>query len=188
MRPLLFDPTAGDAFARQWQRYDWQLLSNGNVFRYADAEGLRSAGAELEGLGYLVRAADADGWSGPADAHAGLAVALRFPDHYGANLDALHDVLRDLAEHGGEPSAGADSDATGTVLLISGYHRLVGSDPGFARDVLDAFADAARFGLLLGHPMLCLVECATPLGPVGGLAVALQTPPSTPSRAAGADR
>ncbi|HEY1973839.1 MAG TPA: barstar family protein [Pseudonocardia sp.] len=179
MRPLLFDPTAGDAFARQWQRYDWRLLSNGNVFRYRDAEGLRSAGAALAELGYLVRSADAAGWSGPADAHAGLAAALSFPDYYGANLDALRDVLRDLAEHSVDPAT------TGTALLISGYHRLVETDPGFAQDVLDEFAGAARLGLLLGHPMLCLVECATPLGPVGGMTVPLETAP--PHRAAGAD-
>ena len=31
-----------------------------------------------------------------ADAHAELARALDFPDWYGANLDALYDVLTDL--------------------------------------------------------------------------------------------
>ncbi len=31
--------------------------------------------------------------------HDAIAAALDFPDHYGRNLDALHDCLRDVARH-----------------------------------------------------------------------------------------
>lgn len=33
-----------------------------------------------------------------ADLHRAFADALAFPDHYGNNLDALHDCLTDIAE------------------------------------------------------------------------------------------
>ncbi len=33
----------------------------------------------------------------PGDLHRALAQALAFPEHYGANLDALHDCLTDIS-------------------------------------------------------------------------------------------
>ena len=40
----------------------------------------------------------AAGWDIPEKAHADLAQALDFPAHYGNNLDALYDCLRDLPD------------------------------------------------------------------------------------------
>ena len=37
-------------------------------------------------------------WHTARDAHDALAQALRFPDYYGRNLDALHDCLTDLTD------------------------------------------------------------------------------------------
>jgi hypothetical protein len=168
MRTAVFDPTAaGDSATEQWTRYDWRLLRDGHVFRYDRPDDLAEAGSALAELGYLVHRADAGSWSGPSDVHAGLAGALAFPEHYGANLDALIDALRDVADY----SCGADPETTGTVLSITGYRRVIELDARFAHAVLDAFARAARVGLLLGHPMLCLVECDVDLDPVGGIAV-----------------
>jgi hypothetical protein len=168
MRTAVFDPTAaGDTATRQWQRYDWRLLRDGHVFRYDRAGDLASAGSALVELGYLVRRADASSWSLKSDVHGGLANALAFPEHYGANLDALIDALRDVADY----SCGADPATTGTVLLINNYRRVVEMDGQFAHAVLDEFARAARVGLLLGHPMLCLVTCDVDLDPVGAMAV-----------------
>lgn len=55
-----------------------------------------------------------------ADALGAIAAALSFPDHFGGNLDALHDCLRDL------PGP--------TVLLWDAWSGLARTDPdGFAR-------------------------------------------------------
>jgi hypothetical protein len=168
MRALVFDAEAGTGSA-QWGRYDWTLLRDSSVYRYTDSDGLLTAGERLGGLGYLVHRLDGWAWRDPADAHAGLAEALSFPPHYGANLDALSDALGDVAEY----AHGADPGTTGTVLLIEGFRRLVENDSRFAEGMLDCFARAARVGLLLGHPMLCLVECDRELREVGATPVAL---------------
>ncbi|HZZ51096.1 MAG TPA: barstar family protein [Pseudonocardia sp.] len=168
MRTAAFDPTAaGDTATQQWLRYDWRLLREGHVFRYDRADDLAAAGSALGELGYLVRRADAGSWSAKSDVHGGLADALSFPEYYGANLDAFIDALRDVADY----SCGADPATTGTVLLIQSYQRVVEMDGQFAHAVLDEFARVARLGLVFGHPMLCLVECAVDLDPVGATAV-----------------
>ena len=174
MRSVLFDPTAGPKFREQWQRYDWSLLRCGHVYRYGGATDLGAAADELAELGYLVCRIDAAGWRTAADLHAGLADALSFPDYYGRNLDALSDVLGDVAEY----EYGSDPNTTGTVLAIENYHRVLEIDPELAIGTLDCFVRAARLGLLLGHPMLCLVECRAELGPIGATEIMLEVPPS----------
>ena len=41
---------------------------------------------------------DCRGFVPRSDLHRALADALAFPDHYGNNLDALHDCLTDISE------------------------------------------------------------------------------------------
>lgn len=41
---------------------------------------------------------DCRGFVPRSDLHKALADALSFPDHYGNNLDALHDCLTDISE------------------------------------------------------------------------------------------
>lgn len=162
-RAVVFDPTGGDEFADRAARYDWGLLRDSFVHRYDTADGLGRGVAALRELGYLVREVDGAGWRSVAEVHDGLAAALTLPEYYGRNLDALLDVLRDVAEY----SYGADPTTTGTVLAIAGYERLIELDRRLAHDVLDVFALAARYGALLGHPMLCLVEASADLAELG---------------------
>jgi hypothetical protein len=175
-RALVFDPTAGDRFVARLRRYDGQLLRDGHVHRYDDGDSLRSATGELTRIGYLVHELDATGWTGRAELHDALAGALSLPPHYGRNLDALLDVLRDVAEY----EYGADPATTGTVLAVDGFDRVVELDARLAHGVLDVFAQAAGYGALLNHPMLCLVTATGELDDVGATAVTRARPPSPP--------
>lgn len=173
VRAAVFDPTAGQAFLDQARRYDFALLRAGYVHRCEPGAALAGAVGELRRLGYLVREVDGSGWRSGDDLHAALAEALDFPDYYGRNLDALDDVLHDLAgyEFGGDPAS------TGTVLAVDAYDHVVTLNRRLAHGVLDCFAGAARYGALLGHPMLCLVGARGELDPVGATPVSLVAPP-----------
>ena len=157
----------------RWQRADWLLLQHSAVHRVDDGEGLRDVHEVLTGLGWLVHALDAGTCRTTDDLHGVLAAGLSFPGYYGRNLDALNDVLSDVAEY----AYGSDAATTGTAVLVDGYDRVVDLDPGFAHAVLDVFAAQARCAALLGHPMLCVVVSTAALPDIGGAPVARQTPP-----------
>jgi hypothetical protein len=64
-----------------------------------------------------------------------LAAALHFPDHFGANWDALYDCLTDL-------------DAArnpGVVIEIQGLGKFARTAPEELSRAIETFADAARF-------------------------------------------
>jgi hypothetical protein len=176
-RAPLFDPTTGQEFIDQWQRLDWQLLDDSNVHRCPDDDALEAICAELSELGYLVHRLDAQSWADAAALHTALATALDFPAYYGRNLDALDDVLRDVAEY----DYGSDPATTGTVLALAGYHAFAEREPVVAQDLLDIFARNARHGLLVGHPMLCLITAGQDFAPVGATPVLPALPPPQPS-------
>jgi hypothetical protein len=124
----------------------------------------------LVSMGYHVVRVDAAAWDSEPDLHRDLATALDFPDYYGSNLDALNDCLGDVAmqEYGTSP------DATGLVLVITGYERFTAAKPGAAQAVLDIFAGQARRAALIGHRMMCLVQSNDPhisFAPVGAMPV-----------------
>jgi hypothetical protein len=161
-RNLVFDATAQD-FSRQWQRIDWQLLQNSSVHRYrSDAEMERTA-TGLDRLGYVIHRLDAGSWRHEDEMHSALAAELHFPSYYGRNLDALNDVLGDVAEY----RYGDDPETTGTVLVFSGYEPFAQNNAGLAHALLNIFAVNARLGLLVGHPMLCLISATTDFPDVG---------------------
>lgn len=60
----------------------------------------------------------------------GVGEALAFPDHYGRNLDALHDCLRDLP--------------TRTVLLWEGWGTPARAVPSAFRGVIRVLSDRAE--------------------------------------------
>ena len=76
------------------------------------------------------RFAHLDGWvtQTAPEFHAAIAAALGFPAHYGRNLDALHDCLRDLTGptvllwDGWSPLARADQRTFTVVLAILAEH------------------------------------------------------------------
>jgi hypothetical protein len=177
VRAVVFDPV-GREFVEQVRRYDWQLLRDSHVHRYDRADELGGACAALTGLGYRVHELDAERWRSMEDVYEAVAGALSFPAHFGRNLDALLDALRDVAEY----EYGGDPASTGTALAIRNYDQVIEFDRRLAHGLLDVFALAARYGALLGHPMLCLVATAsTDLGAVGATPV-MPAPAPTPQR------
>lgn len=111
----------------------------------------------LTARGYQVVRVDAAGWTTQADLHRDIAAALGFPG-YGRNLDALNDCLGDVARY----EYGTSPDATGLVLVLTGYDAFAARHPEPAHALLDIFADQARTGALFGHRMLCLVQSGDP--------------------------
>ena len=169
VRHSTFDPTDDDAYEHDRQRFDWALLRSGSVARYGSAFHFDAAQRRLGELGYRVHLLDAAAWRTTEDLHDALAASLSFPAWYGRNLDALDDLLADVAAF----RLGGDSSVTGTVLAIDHFERLCAIDRRTATAVLDIYARHARFAAHLGHPMLCLVASADGgLGPVGGHPVA----------------
>lgn len=79
----------------------------------------------------------AAGWRSERDAHDALARALSFPDHYGHNLDALHDCLTDLDD---------------TQLVIedcAAASRRIEKWPGFLAVFFDSAAENRRLQIRL---------------------------------------
>jgi hypothetical protein len=171
-RSLVFDATARD-FAQQWQRLDWQLLQNSSVHRYRSENEMERTATGLAGLGYAIHHLDAGNWRHEDEMHTALAAELEFPSYYGRNLDALNDVFTDVAEY----RYGSDPSTTGTVLVIAGYGPFTRHHPKLAHILLDIFAGNARHGLLVGHPMLCLVSAMTDFPAVGATPVTLSLAP-----------
>lgn len=119
---------------------------------------------------YQVIRLDASGWTSERDLHRDIAQALDFPDFYGRNLDALNDCMGDVTAF----QYGARPDATGLVLVFTGYDRFAAHCPRPAHIVLDIIADHARSSALFGHRVLCLVQSDDPgvsFEPVGAMPV-----------------
>ncbi len=63
-------------------------------------------------------------------AHAHIARRLSFPDYYGKNLDALHDLLTERRED--------------TEIVIKGSERLKNAMDGYGQRIIDVMLDAAE--------------------------------------------
>lgn len=172
VRSLVFDATAPD-FAQQWQRPDWQLLQNSSVHRFRGDDEMNQEVTGLAKIDYVIHQFDAGNWLHEDDVHIALMAELNFPDYYGRNLDALNDAFRGVAEY----RYGSDPRATGTVLALRQYESFASRNSTLAFTFLDLFAINARFGLLVGHPMLCLISATSEFPAVGATPVILSPTP-----------
>jgi hypothetical protein len=136
----------------------WRLLGNGCVTLFWQAPVLAETVGELRDGGYRVLSLDAGTWADEARMHEQLAAAFGFPDHYGENLDALNDCLRDVATY----ADGSARDAAGTVLVLDRFDTFARHEPDVAHALLDSFAATSRLGLLFGHRMMCLLRSDDP--------------------------
>jgi len=150
---------------------DFALFQNGPVSLFHREEVLDDTLSLLADLGYLVRRFDARAWTDKADFAAAVKEGLGFPEYFGGNLDAFSDCLRDVA-------VGTGRDAAGLVLVFTGYDAFAVREPRTAAAVLDIVADVARFAMLFGHRLACLVQSddrELRFGPVGATAVGPQS-------------
>ncbi|MEU6698960.1 barstar family protein [Pseudonocardia sp. NPDC046786] len=166
-RKVLLDPADRAAFTAQRQRFDFQLLLRGFVHQVADSESLARAGRILDRLGYVVHELDGGGWQDEGGLHDALAAELSFPGYYGRNLDALDDMLGDVAEF----TYGSDPASSGTAVLVDNYDQVHNLSPWLATTVADVFCRAARYAAVVGHPFLVLLRSDADLGSVGGIHV-----------------
>ncbi|HVX43516.1 MAG TPA: barstar family protein [Mycobacteriales bacterium] len=137
---------------------DYELVQNSFVTMFWRQEILRTTTTWLQEHGYVVVTIDTGDWVDEGDLHRDIAAALRFPDYYGRNFDALNDCLSDVAAG----DYGADPNATGFVLVLLRYDRYAARQPGPAHRLLDIFASQARNAALFGHRMMCLVQSDDP--------------------------
>ena len=91
--------------------------------------------AEQTDMGYTVTL-DASRWFDEGIMHNDFARAFAFPDHYGRNLDALVDCLRDVAE----VSPARD---VGLVIVVRGFARFQQALPATASALLSILDDLA---------------------------------------------
>lgn len=153
-----------------WQREDWALLQNGFVTMFWRRDRFDAARSELAADGYVVADLEAERWQSEAEMLDGFSSALGFPDHFGRNLNALIDCLRDVVTF----DCGSDADSTGTVIAMSRFDAFASREPASAWQVLDILAGAARSAILLGHRFIVILQSDDPaieFEPVGATAV-----------------
>jgi len=147
----------------------FQLLANSPVTLFYRPAILNETTAWLDANGYQIVRLDSRHWGLDA-MHDDFARALGFPDHYGRNLDALKDCLRDVVDG----DYGWNMKSTGLVIIFNGYERFASAHAREAHVVLDIFSHQSRDASLIGRRLLCLVQTDDPnlaLRQVGASAV-----------------
>jgi len=147
-----------------------RLLGDTSVTLYHRMAVLEQALAALREAGYHIAQADASRWSSVEDMHGDISRVLEFPAYYGENLDAFNDCLRDVACR----EYGFPQDATGLVLVLTGFDEFAEEFPDQAHGLLDVFASQSRNAMLGGEQLICLVQSDDPhfaLPPVGATPV-----------------
>ena len=147
-----------NAAADHSRAVDYWLLQDGPVTLVWSQAVLSDLTNWLTEHSYTVTTVDTSAWTSAADMHRAVAAALSFPDYYGENFNALNDCLFDVA-HG---DYGLEPAAAGLVLVLRRYDQFSAVDADSAHALLDYFATQARFGLLFGHRMICLVQSDNP--------------------------
>ncbi|WP_079193545.1 barstar family protein [Streptomyces sp. CB02488] len=148
-----------------------EYMDNTFVTLFRRRQLLTDAELRLEERGFRVVHLAAGEWARERDMHRAFAAALRFPDYYGNNLDALNDCLGDVACHGPYDDS---PEGTGLVLSITDYDRFAAACPQAAQSVLDIVADQARRAAVLRRRFFCLVHSNDPdirFEPVGAMPV-----------------
>jgi hypothetical protein len=145
---------------------DFRLVMNGFVTLFWRPEILATAVGWLEDHGYEVNQLDAAVWDAEAQMYRAMSDALNFPDYFGHNMNALNDCMRDVVSG----DYGWPAEATGLVLVLSGYDAFAARCPTASQVLLDILADHGRSAALFGRRLLFLVQTNDPqivFSPVG---------------------
>lgn len=145
---------------RYGDRLDWKILCDGSIALYWRREFLDEDIHWLRQQNYQVFSFDCERWASREEMHADFQRALKFPDYYGKNLDALNDCLRDLSV----------PDAGGIGLALTRFDayakgpgaEILGSGRPEAEIVLDILAGVSRYFLLTGRRFLTLTQTDDP--------------------------
>lgn len=152
---------------------DWVLLRNGPITVFDDSGEFIDTMLLLADSGYQVTSFDGTRWTTKAAMLADIATSFGFPEHFGANLDALADCLADVAVY----AYGADPAATGSAVAIDRIDVLAAAEPRTAQALLDILADTSRRAMLHGHRFSVIASTADPgirFDPVGATPVTVR--------------
>lgn len=132
--------------------FDLQLLGTGACVLYYQMSVLNDHTDRLKLHGYQVVTLDSRQWTSMEAFHQAVSSALRFPEYYGGNLNALNDCLRDV-----------EFPATGRLALrFHHYDSFARAFPRPAQAVLDILEVQARIHLLRGKRLLMLIQSDDP--------------------------
>ncbi|MFB6651462.1 barstar family protein [Streptomyces microflavus] len=148
-----------------------EFMSNTFVTLFWRRRLLTDALEQLEASGFRIVHLAAKGWTTERDMHRAIATALRFPDYYGHNLDALNDCLGDVACNA--PYDGV-AEGAGLVLSVTDYDHFAAKSPGAAQVMLDIIAGQGRHAAVVQRRFFALVHSNDPdiqFEPIGAMPV-----------------
>lgn len=101
---------------------------------------------------------DASAWGDATAMHDHLAKAFELPGYYGRNLDALVDVMGDVAEG----RFGLAPDIPGAVILVTGVERFLSVAPRQAIALVEILAGTSTIAMQFGWPVAVMVQSNDP--------------------------
>ncbi|HUR27066.1 MAG TPA: barstar family protein [Planctomycetota bacterium] len=129
-----------------WSRLDYKLARDGGIAFYHSETVLQDDLAWLRSEKYQVHEFDARKWKSTEGFHSDVASKLQFPEHYGRNLSAFEDCMRDVEV----PQEG------GTAIVIRNVEAV--EDKQLMTDLLEILAGTMRSNLLFGRRFLTLLQ------------------------------
>ncbi|MDF3288850.1 barstar family protein [Streptomyces silvisoli] len=138
------------------------LLAGTGVVHWQQDRPIADLLAAVRRTGRRAYPLDLQGAAGKAAFMARCAEALKLPEWFGANWDALYDCLTD-----GDVLPAED----GRVLVVTGWQGYAAAAPGEWRTALDVLGDAADYWAKTDTPFLALLvepEFTTPAHPTPG--------------------
>ncbi|WP_182376508.1 barstar family protein [Nocardioides sp. WS12] len=137
---------------------DFRLALNGPVTLFWRESILEDTVQWLRQHGYRVVEIDVSSTTSKVELLVEIGRRLEFPNYFGRSLEAFNDCMGDVAS--GE--YGWDRSDAGLVLVLKHFRKFALLEPSVAHSILDTFTAQARYGMLFGNRLLCLVQTADP--------------------------